>query len=168
VPQRVPEPRKVILVFDADAHTKESVRIARAELAQHLRRRGAVVGFLEWELAHGKGIDDHPAALGPDAVVGEMARVCFTAFDWRDDLIRSKPTSTHPRGSIYPVLANAMTALRHAPEWKGVLALNEFALAPMALKPAPWGVVATETWMAAAQRNSGRCLRCRANRADGL
>jgi hypothetical protein len=46
--------RKVIIAFDADAHSKDQVRIARAELAQDWRRRGAVVGFLEWDLAQGK------------------------------------------------------------------------------------------------------------------
>ena len=138
--------RRIIIAFDADAHAKEQVRFARQELAQHLRRQEATVGFLEWDLAHGKGIDDHLAAIGPDAVLGEISRVCFTAFDWREELIRSKPTANHPQGNIYPVLANAITALRHSPEWKGVLAFNEFSLTPMALKPTPWGVVAGETW----------------------
>jgi len=59
--------RKVIIAFDADAAVKDQVRFARIELAQHLRRQGAVVGFLEWDLARGKGIDDHLAAVGPEA-----------------------------------------------------------------------------------------------------
>ena len=67
--------RKVIIAFDADAAVKDQVRFARIELAQHLRRHGAVVGFLEWDLAHGKGIDDHLAAVGPEAVLSEIARV---------------------------------------------------------------------------------------------
>ena len=32
-----------------------------SELAAHLRGRGALVGFLEWDVARGKGIDDHLA-----------------------------------------------------------------------------------------------------------
>ena len=75
--------RKVIIAFDADAAVKDQVRFARIELAQYLRRQGSVVGFLEWDLAHGKGIDDHLAAVGPEAVVSEIARVRFTAFNWR-------------------------------------------------------------------------------------
>jgi predicted P-loop ATPase len=139
--------RKVIIAFDADAAVKDQVRFARIELAQHLRRQGAVVGFLEWDLAHGKGIDDHLAAVGPEAVLSEIARVRFTAFNWREELIRAKPTPAHPQGNIYPVLANAITALRHSPEWQGVLAFNEFLLTPMAIKPAPWGPVSnTATW----------------------
>ena len=139
--------RKVIIAFDADAAVKDQVRFARIELAQHLRRQGSVVGFLEWDLAHGKGIDDHLAAAGPEAVLSEIARVRFTAFNWREELIRAKPTPAHPQGNIYPVLANAITALRHSPEWQGVLAFNEFLLTPMAMKPAPWGPVSnTATW----------------------
>jgi hypothetical protein len=37
-----------------------------------------------------------------------------------------------------PVLANAISALRHAPKWKGVLAFNEFDLTPVALRAVPW------------------------------
>ena len=57
--------RRVIIAYDADAVTKEVVRIARSELAAHLRGRGALVGFLEWDVARGKGIDDHIAIVGP-------------------------------------------------------------------------------------------------------
>jgi hypothetical protein len=44
-------------------------------------------------------------------------------------------------GRILPVLANAIAAFRHAPEWGGVLAFNEFAFGTVALKLAPWGIV---------------------------
>jgi predicted P-loop ATPase len=50
---------------------------------------------------------------------------------WRDSLLRT------PQGAIRPVIANAITALRWAPEWTGVLARNEFALTTVALRPAP-------------------------------
>src|SRR5581483_4833791 len=123
--------RKVLIAFDADAGTKEQVRFARAELAQHLRRKGAAVAFYEWELAKGKGIDDHLAAVGPEVVLDEISRASFISFDWREELIRSKPSSTNKQGNIYPVLANAIAALRYAPEWKCVLAFNEFDLTPM-------------------------------------
>lgn len=39
--------RRVIIAFDADVLHKDQVRIARAELARHLRGRGEFVGFLE-------------------------------------------------------------------------------------------------------------------------
>jgi hypothetical protein len=39
--------RRVVIAYDADAVTKEFVRIARSVLGAHLRSRGALVGFLE-------------------------------------------------------------------------------------------------------------------------
>jgi hypothetical protein len=42
--------RKVVIAYDADAVTKQLVRVARSELAAHLRGRGALVGFLEWDI----------------------------------------------------------------------------------------------------------------------
>lgn len=44
--------------------------------------------------------------------------------DWQEDLLRSSKTK-QPKS----LLANALIALRHAPEWQGVLAHDEFALA---------------------------------------
>ena len=49
-------------------------------------------------------------------------------------------------GRILPVLANAIAAFRHAPEWGGVLAFNEFAFGTVALKPPPWGIVPRGEW----------------------
>ena len=49
-------------------------------------------------------------------------------------------------GRILPVLANAIAAFRHAPEWGGVLAFNEFGFGTVALKPAPWGIVPKGEW----------------------
>jgi hypothetical protein len=69
--------RRVVIAYDADAVSKEPVRIARLELAAHLRARGGVVGFLEWEIAKGKGIDDHLAVCGPKIVLDEIAHVDF-------------------------------------------------------------------------------------------
>jgi predicted P-loop ATPase len=138
--------RNVTIAFDADAGTKEQVRFARADLARHLRQRGAVVGFYQWELAQGKGIDDHLACVGPDTVLEELSRVSFLAFDWRTELIRSKSSPSDRQGHIYPVLANAITALRHAPEWNGVLAFNEFELSPSILRPTPWSATAGGSW----------------------
>jgi predicted P-loop ATPase len=52
--------------------------------------------------------------------------------DWRNDLVFTKD------GSFKPVLLNAITMLRHAAEWQGVLAFNEFSLQTVVQKPAPW------------------------------
>ncbi len=138
--------RKVVITYDADAITKAPVRIARAELAAHLRGRGAQVGFLEWDLAKGKGIDNHLAVAGPDRVLDEISHVDFASSAWRTDLIRGKPPMNNTEGRILPVLANAIAAFRHAPEWGGVLAFNEFAYGTVAMKPTPWGIVPKGEW----------------------
>jgi hypothetical protein len=111
--------RNVVIAYDADAVSKEPVRIARSALAAHLRRRNALVGFLEWDGAKGKGIDDHLAAVGPEMVLDEIAHVDFAASAWKKDLLRSKPPMNTTEGRILPVLANAIAAFRHAPEWGG-------------------------------------------------
>ena len=59
------EGRRVVIAYDADAVTKGLVRIARSELAANLRSCSALVGFLEWDVTSGKGIDDHIAIVGP-------------------------------------------------------------------------------------------------------
>jgi hypothetical protein len=138
--------RKVVIAYDSDIVTKDLVRIARSELAAHLRGRGALVGFLEWDVAKGKGIDDHLAIVGPDAGIDEIAHVDFASPAWRKDLLRAKPPLSTSEGRILPVLANAIAAFRHAPEWGGVLAFNEFAFGTVALKPTPWGIVPKGEW----------------------
>jgi predicted P-loop ATPase len=138
--------RKVIIAYDADASQKDLVRFARAELARHLRGRGAVVGFLEWDAKQGKGIDDHLALAGPENVLDELARVTFTGLRWQDELLRSKVSSDKNDNSILPVLANAITALRLAPEWQGVLAYDEFRCNVVGVKPVPWGALPKNGW----------------------
>jgi hypothetical protein len=139
--------RRVVIAYDADVVAKDSVRIARAELAAHLRGRGALVAFLEWDPTRGKGIDDHLSAVGPETVLEEMTHVDFAGTAWRKDLLRSKPPmNNNTEGRIFPVLANAIAAFRHAPEWGGVLAFNEFAFGTVALKSPPWGLVPKGEW----------------------
>jgi putative DNA primase/helicase len=69
----------------------------------------------------------------------------FVGADWRDQLIRSKETRDGP-GQPKPILANAITALRAAPEWIGVLAFNEFSLYASTKKPAPHQDAAGGNW----------------------
>lgn len=54
------------------------------------------------------------------------------SFDWREMLIVSKS------GNYTPNLANCLTALRLSPDWKNVLAFDEFKKRVVALRPAPW------------------------------
>src|ERR1044071_4423160 len=62
----------------------------------------------------------------PEMVLDEIAHVDFAGSGWKKDLLRSKPPMNTTEGRILPVLANAIAAFRHAPEWGGVLAFNEF------------------------------------------
>jgi predicted P-loop ATPase len=59
--------------------------------------------------------------------------------DWRNLLLRGCARKIGDSGPILAVLANAITALRRAPEWSGVLAFNDFSLGTVGLRPAPWG-----------------------------
>jgi predicted P-loop ATPase len=141
------EGRKVVIAFDSDAASNDLVSFARRELAQHLRRRGAQLGFYEWSLSEGKGIDDYLASVGPEVVLQELSRVSFHALNWREELLRSKPSPANKQGTVYPVLANAISALRYAPEWKDVLAFNEFDLMPTAIRATPWSHTAVgQSW----------------------
>ena len=124
--------RKVIIAFDADAQEKEQVRIARASLARELRNRGAKVAFLAWDIATGKGIDDHLAAVGPEAVLAEIAALDFERRDWRANLISSE------KGKPHGIVANALMAIRSAPEWQGVLHFDESSLNTVAKALPPW------------------------------
>lgn len=54
------------------------------------------------------------------------------APDWRALLIRSE------KGAARSILANAITALRLAPEWSGVIVYNEFTLVPVLRRRPPW------------------------------
>ena len=51
---------------------------------------------------------------------------------WRAGLLLSS------KNAPKPLLANALIALREAPEWRDVLAYDEFALVTIQLKPPPW------------------------------
>ena len=59
---------------------------------------------------------------------------------WRGDLLLT------PTKQPKPLLRNAIIALRRAPEWDGVLAYDDFALATMAMKPPPWLKARDNTW----------------------
>jgi hypothetical protein len=56
--------------------------------------------------------------------------------DWRDSLSRNRD------GEPYATASNVLIALRGAPQWQGVLALNEFNQRPMLVGKPPW----TQEW----------------------
>jgi predicted P-loop ATPase len=59
-------------------------------------------------------------------------------YEWREELLRSE------KGKVLAILANAITTLRSAPEWCGILTWDEFAMCVVAAQPTPWG--ASGTW----------------------
>ena len=129
--------RKVTILYDANAATNTSVAAARRELARELSRRGADVWISELPPLTGvNGADDLLGLFGVEKAL-EVLKSAIR-YQWRDDLIRSD------KGKALPLLANALTALRGAPEWHGALAFNEHALSISALRETPWGVV--KTW----------------------
>ena len=62
--------------------------------------------------------------------------------EWSSRLIFGPGARGVPRPKA--ILENAIVALRHAPEWEGVLGYNEFSLYVVTLKPAPWGGAANK------------------------
>jgi hypothetical protein len=129
--------RKVTILFDANAATNGSVAAARRELARELGRRGAEVWIADLPPVAGvNGCDDFLGLLGPAKLeaVFEQAR----RYEWRDELIRSN------NGKVLPLLANAITTFRSAPEWSGALAWDAFAMRVVAVRETPWGAV--EAW----------------------
>ena len=67
-----------------------------------------------------------------DTTSPSLAELQEELTGWRIALLFSR--TKQPK----PLLANALIALRNAPEWQGVLAYDEFALVTMQLKPPPW------------------------------
>jgi hypothetical protein len=122
--------RKVILAFDADWESNSSVRSALFALTSYLtQERGAEVGHLRWDISEGKGIDDRLANVGPEPVLKDIAAVEFGG--WQTRLIRGE------NGEPKACYENVRLMLSHAPEWMGVLGYNEFAAAPLIMKPPP-------------------------------
>jgi predicted P-loop ATPase len=123
--------RKVTILFDANTTTNPKVRYARRDLARELSRRGAVVYLADLPEAVGvNGCDDYLRMFGVEKLVEVLKHA--VRYEWRQDLILTD------KGKIKPVLANAITALRSAPEWMGVLTFDEFSLRASAIKPTPW------------------------------
>ena len=60
--------------------------------------------------------------------------------DWYGGLI------TTEAGDPKALLANAIAAIRNAPEWQGVLKYNEFALRVHAVEDPPFGKLASDVW----------------------
>lgn len=154
--------RKVTVAFDSNVRDNPHVAAARRALTEELRRRGARVHWLTWPEdtpAEVNGVDDLVVAWGMERVADLLDRaplapargerpaspvspvtVSSPSGDWRALLVRNA------RGAIRPILANAVTALRHAPEWCGVLRWDEFHARIVTARPTPWGGQPGEVW----------------------
>ena len=122
--------RSVIIAFDADSQKNPKVRAARSQLTAALIERGATVGFLEWPIEEGKGIDDRLASVGPERVLADIAAVEFG--DWRIRLLRNDRT-----GKLIACYDNTALFLENSPEWAGVLGYNEFTGGNFVLRQPP-------------------------------
>ncbi len=74
---------------------------------------------------------ERPADWLPD--LPDSARAQSISTGWKSRLLIGK------RGSALSVVANAITALRYAPEWNGVLRFNESSLMTVATANPPFG-----------------------------
>ena len=153
--------RRITILYDADAESNPMVHAARRGLTAEMESRGAEVFWFAWpkntpkEL---KGIDDFLAARGPDEVLDLLLKaklrtrrkksvstgfeVTESAREWQSQVPWIQKNNGEPKA----LLANAIAAFRHAPEWDGVLGYDEFAMRTMALKPVPWAQSAPANW----------------------
>lgn len=74
--------RKILIVFDQNAKTNESVKAARRELAKELTMRGAIASIVELpEIENVNGIDDLLGFWERTHDVDEAVRKCLALFD---------------------------------------------------------------------------------------
>jgi predicted P-loop ATPase len=130
------EARKVVIVADHDA--SGAGQHAALAAATRLHAEGRRI-WIATPPKQGDDFNDLLAREGPDAVrtVLEAAsewtpQPAQGASQWQNGLLRSR------EGKVLPVLANAIHALRGAPEWDGVLWHDEFATRTVARRPLPW------------------------------
>lgn len=128
----VPSGKPVLIAGDGDAPDSKAHH-QRQSAINALRARGHDVAVADPPL--GSDFNDVLRAGGADAVRDLIQRsipAAVVSTDWRGDLLVSRD------GEPRPVLANAILALRNAPEWKGVLWHDEFASTTVARNPPPW------------------------------
>jgi Domain of unknown function (DUF3854) len=121
--------RRAIIAYDVDLAKNPKVRAVRWRLTTAVVERGASVGYLEWCIEEGKGVDDHLASVGPDRVLADIAAVQFG--DWRTRLLWNE------KKRIISCCDNVALFLENSPEWAGVLGYNELTSAFVVLKTPP-------------------------------
>src|ERR1700674_2374890 len=137
--------RKVYVLLDANCASNSAVQAARNLLVRQLLKQNADVHVLDVPTTEGvNGPDDYIGLCGDDAMARLLDSPPIKKPNWRTLLIYrdTKGGPSQPER----VLANAMTALRHAPEWDGVLGFNEFSQQVVTRQPTPWGKAAESRW----------------------
>lgn len=122
--------KHVVIFPDNDEKgSKHAERVASALVGSAASVRIAQVqegkDVSEW-IARGATRSDIDVAIEKARLVGG------SPTDWRTELI------TNSFGNPKAIFANALTALKRAPDWAGVLAFNEFSQATVALKSPPF------------------------------
>jgi putative DNA primase/helicase len=128
-----PDIVRVVLLADHDDAGRRAAEAAAAKLVTEGRRV-----FIALPPREGDDFNDLLRRDGPEAVraavetATEIERKRDGGVAWNASLLRSRD------GKILPILANAICALRNAPEWDGVLWHDEFATRTVARRPLPW------------------------------
>jgi hypothetical protein len=137
--------RKVYVLLDANCASNPAVQAARNALVRQLLQQKADVHVLDLPGLDGvNGPDDFLGLYGDDAMAKLLDAPSSKMADWRSLLIYRQTKSTPPRPER--LLANAMTALRYAPEWHSVLGFNEFSQQVVTHRPTPWGKEVGSSW----------------------
>jgi predicted P-loop ATPase len=137
--------RKVYVLLDANCSSNSKVKAARNALVRQLVKQKSDVHVLELPSLDGvNGPDDYIGVCGDEAMAELLDSPPSNTADWRELLIYRETKG----GQWQPerVLTNAMTALRHAPEWEGVLGFNEFSQNVVTHEVTPWGKPVGSRW----------------------
>lgn len=128
----LPDGAPVIIARDGDEPNSKADQQLRQAVTL-LRARGHEVTVAE--PPPGQDFNDVLQSDGEDAVrmlIAATRPAAAFSNEWRKELL------LNDEGEARPVLANAITALRGAPEWQDVLWHDAFATTTVARKPPPW------------------------------
>ena len=138
--------RKVYVLLDANCASNRAVQAARNALVRQLLKQKADVHVPDLPGLDGvNGPDDYIGLYGDDAMTKLLDTTSSAMADWHSLLIYRQTKGAPPQPER--LLANAITALRYAPEWHGVLAFNEFSLQAVTLRATPWRKQVCSRWI---------------------
>lgn len=131
--------RGVGILFDSNSTHNEDVQKARAALKRRLEKQKANVVLFDLPVI--KDIN------GPDDYLGVMGDQAFTKLlEGPKQVPDHDALIVNDEGKPKALLANAIIALRKAPEFKGVFAFDEFTPYATTKNPAPWQSTGGQSW----------------------